>query len=323
MDTVIPEHEPPRGHTEPYPGLLARLSHQSVVKHFDAYGDIDWDAPEHTIDPTDPRFEVEPERPLGATAWYRALPEATRARLGLHLIASQVRLGIEFERVLKQGLLGFAARLPEGAPEFRYVYHEVVEEAQHSLMFHELLRRTGLDVPGLGWLDRLGARRVAGLGRRFPELFFLFVLGGEEPIDHAQREALHSGRALHPLMERVMRIHVTEEARHICFAREYLRRHVPRLPFHRRMQLAAQAPLLLAEMARQMMLPSAHIVRTYGMPRTVVAEAYTHSPVHRAFVLDSLARVRELCEELGLVHSATRPVWRALGIWPDAAPLAA
>src|SRR6185436_19603409 len=115
------------------------------------------------------------------------------------------------------------------------------EETQHSLMFRELLVRIGLDVPGLGWLDRVGARRVARLGRTFPELFFLFVLGGEEPIDHAQRHGLRAGRATHPLMARVMRIHVTEEARHICYAREYLRQHVPRLPAWRRVALTVQA----------------------------------------------------------------------------------
>jgi hypothetical protein len=310
----VPEHERRESRTESYPALLARLSRLSVAKHFDAYADVDWDAPEHAIDQTDRRWELPPDRPLGASAWYRALPQPARARLGLHLIATQVKLGLEFERVLKQGLLNFASTLPDGAPEFRYAYHEVIEEAQHSLMFHELLIRTGLDVPGLGWLDRMGSRRVARLGRTFPELFFLFVLGGEEPIDHAQRETLRAGRDVHPLMQRIMRIHVTEEARHICFAREYLRHHVPRLPARRRVALAVQAPILLAEMTRQMMHPSMHVVRTYGIPRAVVDATFTKSPEHRAFVLASLAKVRDLCVELELVTPWTRPLWRRLAI---------
>jgi hypothetical protein len=149
-------------------------------------------------------------------------------------------------------------------------------------MFHELLVRTGLDVPGLGWLDRMGSRRVARLGRTFPELFFLFVLGGEEPIDHVQRETLRGGGDVHPLMQRIMRIHVTEEARHICFAREYLRHSVPALPPRRRAALDLQVPILLAEMARQMMHPSSHVVRTYGIPREVVEATFTKSPGHIA-----------------------------------------
>jgi hypothetical protein len=311
----VPEHERRSNEAESYAALLARLSRLSVTKHFDAYADVDWDAPGNAIAHDDPRWELPADRPLGATAWYRGLPQPTRARLGLHLIATQLKLGLEFERVLKQGLLSFASTLSDDAPEFRYAYHEVIEEAQHSLMFHELLGRIGLDVPGLGWLDRLGARRVARTGRTFPELFFLFVLGGEEPIDHAQRETLRSDREVHPLMARVMRIHVTEEARHICFAREYLRHRVPSLTAARRLSLAVQAPLLLAEMTQQMMRPSAHVVRTYDIPRAVVDEAFVRSPAHHAFVMQSLAKVRELCDELGLVTEWTRPVWRRLGIW--------
>src|SRR5205814_3065308 len=140
----------------------------------------------------------------------------------------------------------FAMTLPNGAPEFRYAYHEVIEEAQHSLMFQEFVNRTGYDAPGLSRLDRPGMRWVIGLGRRFPQLFFLFVLGGEDPIDYVQRRELRSGKEIHPLLERVMRIHVTEEARHLSFARHYLQRVVPRLGRFRRPHLAAVAPLLLA-----------------------------------------------------------------------------
>src|SRR5262249_47979467 len=48
--------------------------------------------------------------------------------------------GWQFESVLKRGLLEFALRLPDDAPEFRYCYHEVIEEAQHSLFFREFVR---------------------------------------------------------------------------------------------------------------------------------------------------------------------------------------
>jgi hypothetical protein len=302
---------------ESYDALIRRLSHQSVVKHFDAYADVPWESEECRIDPDDPRWQLEPEDMLGATAWYRAQAPGTRSRIGLHLIATSMKTGLAFESVLKRGLLEFAARLPNGAPEFRYVYHEVIEEAQHSLMFQEFVNRTGLDVPGLGWWDRLGARRVIGHARRFPALFFVFVLGGEDPIDHVQRTALRSDRPIHPLLRRIMQIHVTEEARHLCFARHYLRRHVPQLSRPARAVLAVGAPLILSQMARMMMRPSAHVVRTYGIPPAVLAEAYTDNPRHRAATLDALGKVRSLCAELDIVIPR---LWRALGIWDDADP---
>src|SRR5262249_46368989 len=63
---------------------LKRLSHQSVVKHFDASADVDGDAPEMRIAPADPRWELDGEEVLGATAWYRSQAQPVRAALGLH-----------------------------------------------------------------------------------------------------------------------------------------------------------------------------------------------------------------------------------------------
>ena len=65
-----------------YESLIARLSQQSVVKHFDAYADVPWDDPEYRIDPEDPRWELSDDDPLGQTSWYRQLPASTRARIG-------------------------------------------------------------------------------------------------------------------------------------------------------------------------------------------------------------------------------------------------
>jgi P-aminobenzoate N-oxygenase AurF len=318
-DYVVPEEEHPTGGraVETYPQLLHRLSRQSVVKHFDAYADIEWDSAEFRIDPEDPRWELTPEDSLGATAWYRAQPQGVRARIGLHLYATFMKIGVQFESVLKRGLLEYVDQLPDGSPEFRYVYHELIEEAQHSLMFQEFVNRTGIDIRGLSAFDRFMSRRVIGFARRFPELFFFFVLGGEDPIDHVQRTALRSGRPLHPLLRRIMQIHVTEEARHLCFARQYLRLHVPRLGPLRRTALGIRVPLILAVMAQMMMRPSPSLIRHYGIPKEVVREAYTRNPRHRANTLEAIRKVRDLYRDLGLVTWVSERLWRLLGIWEE------
>ncbi len=294
--------------------LLARLNDLSITKHFDAYADVEWDSAELALDPTDPRWELPADDPLGATDWYRSLPAETRARLGCETVASKMKIGLIFENVLKRGLLEFAMTLPNGAPEFRYAYHEVIEEAQHSLMFQEFVNRTGFDAEGLTGFDNRATRWVVGLGRRFPELFFLFVLGGEDPIDHVQRRELRSDREIHPLLERIMRIHVTEEARHLSFARHYLRRAVPQLPARRRAQLAVGAPLILGAMAQMMLMPSRRLVERYAIPRDVLDAAYRDNPAHRAETRASLAKVRRLCEDLGLVRTPYRRIWRRMGL---------
>lgn len=295
--------------------LLARISRQSVTKHFQAYVDVPWDDPAYAIDPADPRFELPVTDSLGATQWYRSLPQPARARLGLHMIATFIKNGTQFENILKRGLLEYAAELPDGDPEFRYLYHEVIEEAQHSLMFQEFVTRTGLEVEPLPGYARWFARGLPRLARRFPELFFVFVLGGEDPIDHLQRvEVLRGKRWAHPLVQRISQIHVIEEARHLSFARAYLRRNVPRLGLLRRHFIRLRAPIILGNMARLMLEPSAQIVREHRIPPAVFREAYRGNPAHAHLRQECVAKTRALCTELGLLTWPYDGLWRRFGI---------
>ena len=111
------------------------------------------------------------ERGRGWTDGLRARPPQARPRIGLHGIAANMKAGRQFESILKRGLLEYAFKLPDGAPEFRYAYHEVIEEAHHSLMFQEFVNRSGLEVPGLTWDMKSGARRVIAMAPRFPAPF--------------------------------------------------------------------------------------------------------------------------------------------------------
>ena len=297
---------------ESYEALLARLSRQSVAKRYECYRDIDWDAPEFRIVPGDPRWELPTSDPLGGTAWYRALPAAMRSRVGLYRLATFMKVGLQFENVLSQGLLRFALSKSEQSPEQRYAYHELIEESHHSMMFAEFIRRSGLEIRGLAraWtrLDRL----VISFGESFPELFFVFVLGGEDPIDHAQRLTL-AERELHPLVKRMSQIHITEEARHLCFARSFLREHVPKLSPKKRAVLAVTAPAVLRLTAELMLRPSPSLLREFAIPPAVVDEAFTHNAAYRALTFQSLAKVRALMDELGLVTGLSARWWKAIG----------
>jgi hypothetical protein len=301
-----------------YQSLISRLSQQSVVKHFDAYADVPWDDPEYRIDPEDPRWEMsDDDGGLGATDWYKAQPQGVRARMGLQGIVSAMKTGLQFESVLKRGLLEYATTLPNNASEFRYAYHEVIEEAHHSLMFQEFVNRSGLNPPGMPKLMQFGSRGVVKMGRRFPELFFLFVLGGEDPIDYVQRQELRSTKEIHPLLERIMRIHVTEEARHLSFARHYLKRNVPELSAVKRRMLGVRVPFILGSMAGMMLKPSKSMVREFGIPKSVIKEAFDDNAQARQFVKDSIRKVRNLCVELGIVTPVSKQLWKAFGIWDE------
>lgn len=297
-----------------YQSLLARLCALSVTHHFDAYSDIDWDSPGFEIDRADPRWELTSDDPLAHTQWYRNLPAEQRAGLGLDRAVAMMKTGLEFERILKQGLLEFAGTLPNGAAEFRYSYHEVIEECQHSLMFQEFINRSGFDAVGLPLYARLGARLVIPLARRFPPLFFVFVLGGEEPIDYVQRKVLRDENDLPPVLERVMRIHVTEEARHLSFARSYLKGHAATLTWFDRLRLGIGAPIILSVMTAMMFRPSPQLVAKHSIPKKVLAEAYTNNPAAKADDLAAIRRVRKLCADLGVLGRSYRLCWRLLGL---------
>jgi hypothetical protein len=318
---TLPDDERPDGAPigdSSYRSLIERLSRQSVAKHYDAYLDVPWDDPGYAIDPADSRWELSACDPLGATSWYQSLPQPTRARFGLEMIASFAKIGLQFENVLQRGLLEFAFRLPNHAPEYRYVMHEVIEEGQHSLMFQEFVNRSQLPIAGLPKMIEIGSRQVVRLARVFPELFFLFVLGGEDPIDHVQREHLRTGQYAHPLLRRISQVHITEEARHLSFARAYLRQHAPKLSMWKRTALRVRTPLLFGEMSKLMLQAPASVVRRYEIPKAVLREAYAGAAA-RSQRAAALRKPRELCIELGIAVAPFDRLWRRQGIWSDAA----
>lgn len=298
--------------TQRFPTLVRRLSRLSTARSFDAYRDVAWDDDEMALDPSDPRLELHDGDPLAGTEWYRALPAEERARIGLVRVAASSRTGWHFENLLQQGLLHRALYLPDGEPEFRYIHHELIEESQHTLMFEELVRRSGVTVRGMpGWLRRFTESLIRILSRHSPVVFFAMVLGGEEPLDLLQRRTLAAGT--HPLVARVMGIHVAEEARHISYARAAIERDAATLHPLRRRTVAFFTPLVLGIMVRLMLRPTHDLVAA-GVPRDVLVDMYRSEP-GRQHLLDGVARIRELLAEQDLITPSARWMWRRLGIW--------
>jgi hypothetical protein len=297
-----------------YESVIDRLNKASVKKHWEAYADIPWDDPELQVDPADPRWTLPPTDRLGGTEWYRSQPAEIQARIGLWRIATAMKIGLQFENLLKRGLLTYAYKLPNGSPEFRYVYHETTEECQHGMMFQEFVNRTGMPIRGMPRALSAVAQVVPIIPRLDTELFFVFVLGGEDPIDYVQRKLLKAGQVQHPLEEIILKIHIAEEARHISFARHYLKHRVPGLGRIRRTVLGLLTPVILGVMARIMLSPPGPMVRHFKIPRSVVREAY-RGEAAGAEIRGCVGKVRDLAAELGLIGNVSKRIWYVFGIW--------
>ncbi|CAM3020402.1 diiron oxygenase [Skermania piniformis] len=303
------------GTGETYEELLARLVEGSRHRSFDPYRDIDWDAPEFQVRPNDPRWILPDADPLGRHPWYRALPQDRQIAIGMYRQANVAKVGLLFEQVLIRGFMTYLSTLPNGSPEFGYATHEVIEECNHTLMFQELVNRSGVDVPGFGPVMRRLAPLLGVAAWPMPSVFFMGVLGGEEPIDHIQKTYLRSDTTdYHPIIKNVMRIHVAEEARHISFAHEFLRRHVPENGPVGRFLLSLAYPVIMRVLCDVIVIPPREFFTEFDIPDSVRKELFWNSPDSRATLAGYFADVRMLGAELGLMNPVAELLWRGLRI---------
>jgi len=293
---------------------LRTLSEASVDQHFDAFKDIAWDDPAYAVDPTDERWVLPAADPLGRHEWYRAQTREEQVRIGIYRQANVTKVGLQFEQVLVAGLMNFTFRLPNRSPEFRYATHEATEETHHTQMFQEFVNRSGQDVAGAPPLFRFMAPFLPLFALRVPVAFFIGVLAGEEPIDHTQKNILRAGDEMHPLLQRIMQIHVAEEARHIGFAHQYLEHKAPRLSGYQRFLLALIFPVIMRWLADAILKPSRRARRDMGMPRSVCRELYWRNAESRTVLRELFADVRMLAEKTGLMNRFSRVLWRLLKI---------
>ncbi|MEJ7832771.1 MAG: diiron oxygenase [Nocardioides sp.] len=297
-----------------YEESLHTLSEASVHQHFDAFLDIDWDHPDLAIESSDARWVLPKADMLGRHPWYQALPVEEQIRVGLYRQANVVKVGLQFEQVLIAGLMNYAFGLANGRPEFRYSTHEATEECHHTQMFQEFVNRSGQDVAGASRSFKRVALVLPIAARLAPFGFFFGVLAGEEPIDHVQKTILRAGDEMHPLLQRIMQIHVAEEARHIGFAHQYLEHQAPRLSRVQRGVLSVAVPLIMRWLCDEILRPSRQARQDMGMPKSVAKDLHWRHPESRKMLRDLFGDVRMLAEETGMMNRVSRWVWRLMRI---------
>ncbi|MFD4291980.1 diiron oxygenase [Rhodococcus sp. NPDC058532] len=302
-----------------YDDVLRQLSEASVHKHFDPYVDIDWDSPEFAVVPDDDRWILNPEDdPLGAHPWYQAQSREKQIEIGMWRQANVAKVGLQFENILIRGMMQYVFYLPNGSAEYRYCTHECIEEGHHTLMFQEMVNRIGADAPGMGPVLRTLSAFIPLAATPLPELFFVGVLAGEEPIDHLQKSFLRGDSPMHPIMKSVMAIHVAEEARHISFAHRFLRRRVPMMSRAGRFALSIATPITMRILCDAIVIPPKSFWRRFDIPKSVRKELFWDSPQSQQALRNYFGDVRMLASDAGLMNRVSKRVWKACKMDGDA-----
>jgi hypothetical protein len=281
--------------------LADRLLRSTATKAYDPDVDIDWSAP---LAPA--KGYVLPHRcSLYGTSLYDQLSPEDQIELGKHEAVSVASTGIFLEAVLMRLLTRVAYTGDPMSCHVQYALAELGEETRHTIMFAKMIDRLGtpcyLPPPAI---RRLGS--VLSAIAHGPSLWGA-VLIGEEVIDRLQREIV-GDESIQPLIRMITRIHITEEARHVGFARAELSASVTRmpryeLPYHR-LALARTAFIL----SRIIINPRVYLA--VGLDPKVARRAALANPYFKETLRYGGEKLVAFLDEAGLIGRPGSYLWR-------------
>ncbi len=286
----------------------AQLIAASERTTLDPFTEVDWDI---AID--DRAYHLPPEwLPLYGTPTWDAMTEPERMTYSRHEAAAMYGAGIWFENQLMQIVLRHLVELPVTDPSHRYLLVEVADECRHSTMFGEFIRRAGTPAyaPAAPVVDYSALPGGRALG-------YLLILAVEELLDTVNRATMKDER-IHPVSRQCAKLHVLEEARHVSFAKTYLREVWDTLPADDRKGAIQLAPAAVYLMAQLTIDPV--VYETLGIDNG--PELAKRNPHHRARVIEGFAKLTEFLGELGVINDTNISEWIGRGlVAPDAANL--
>ncbi|MHB1950266.1 MAG: diiron oxygenase [Acidiferrobacteraceae bacterium] len=153
---------------------------------------------------------------------FEALPEDRKRVLSHHEFLNFIEAGLWLEGVFMERMARALRDRGASVPELRYRVHEIREESGHSLMFLDLIERSGFELSSRRWAPRSLEffTRVAPLDSME---FWLATVLGEEVPDQMNRYVRRHRAGVNAAIVQMCGIHIKEEARHIAYAREVVR----------------------------------------------------------------------------------------------------
>ncbi|WP_016907438.1 AurF N-oxygenase family protein [Streptomyces xiaopingdaonensis] len=287
--------------------VAERLLASSRKHSFDPDTELDWDAPFE-----DGLWHWPPELvSLYDTPLWRRMSEEQRIELSRHEAASLASLGIWFEVILMQLLVRHIYDKKLTSNHVRYALTEIADECRHSMMFARLINKSGIEPYPVTRLNHNLARVLKSVSTT-PGSFTATLLG-EEILDWMQRLIFPDER-VQPLVRGVTRIHVIEEARHVRYAREELRRQMVDCPRWER-QLTR---LSSGEAARvfSVSFVNPRVYSDVGLDRAEAVAQVKASGHRREIMQQGAKRLTDFLDEIGVLRGTGRRLWVSSGLLP-------
>ena len=288
-----------------------RLLRGSVKKSYEPIVDIDWDAP---LDPD--KFFLPPKSvSIYGTPLWDGMSRAQRIELSRQELVNTLSAGIWFENILNQALLRDLMHQDPTARATHYALTEMGDETRHMVMFGRAIEKVG----GKPMRPRRWQRIIINaLPLTFRgSLLWVAALVGEEIFDALQRKMMDDPE-LQPVVQRLMRIHVTEEARHIQFARDGARKRVGEMPWLSRVWVANLNGVGGLFFRHLFTNPAQY--RRAGLDGREARDVARGSAHHHDVQVMGFASLAAFLDEVGLMGPIARRLWRRTNFLP---PLAA
>ncbi|NLU71947.1 diiron oxygenase [Streptomyces sp. HNM0575] len=287
--------------------VAERLLESSKKHSFDPETELDWDA-----EFEEGKWFWPPELvSLYDTPLWKRMPEEQRLDLARHEAASLASLGIWFEVILMQLLVRHIYDKPLTSSHVRYALTEIEDECRHSKMFARMITKSGAPTYPVSRIHHNLARLLKTVSTT-PGSFTATLLG-EEILDWMQRLTFPDER-VQPLIRGVTRIHVVEEARHVRYAREELRRQMVNCPRWE----AEFTRISSGEAARVFSISfiNPEVYTNVGLDKRE-AMAQVKASGHRRDVMQTGARrLTDFLDEIGVMRGIGRKLWVSSGLLP-------
>jgi P-aminobenzoate N-oxygenase AurF/Domain of unknown function (DUF4873) len=284
-----------------------RLLKGSVKKSYEPIVDIDWDAP---LDPD--KFFLPPKVvSIYGTPLWDDMTREQQIELSRQELVNTLSAGIWFENILNQGLLRNLMHQDPTARETHYALTELGDETRHMVMFGRAIEKVGAKPiqPRLYQRMLINCLPLAFKG----SMLWVAALIGEEIFDSLQRQMMDDPE-LQPMIQRLMRIHVTEEARHIQFARDGVRKRIDDMPWLNRFWMANLNGV--GGLFFRYLFTNAVQYRRVGLPGRATRRIARHSPHRHEVQIMGFAPLAAFLDEVGLMGPIARRLWRRTNFLP-------